>query len=166
MQIVHKLETKVAQWLKNAPHLPPEFRKWLAENSWWLTLIGVIIGALAIFPLLSLTIFASGLTATFSAYYPYAYGAQSGLVQASLWTSLGFYVVVVVLEALAVSPLKNMKKSGWDLLFLTLLVSVTSSIVNVVLTYSLGGLFGAALAAVIGSYVLFEIRGHFSGAKK
>lgn len=161
MQIVHTLETKVGEWLKNAPHLPPEFRKWLAENSWWLTLIGVVLGALAIFPLLGLTIFASGLSATYSAYYPYAYGAQSGLLQASLWTNLGFYIAIVALEALAISPLKGLKKRGWDLLFLVLIVSVISSIVSVVLTYNIGGLIGAAVGAIVGSYVLFEIRGHF-----
>lgn len=158
METVAKIEKQVGEWFKQAPHLPKEFTKWLAENAWWLTLIGVVIGLLAIFPLLGLTLFASALTATYSAYYPYA---QSGLVQASLWVSLAFYVLLVVIEAFAISPLKGLKKRGWDLLFLATLVSVVSSVVSAALNYSVVGLFGAAIGALIGLYVLFEVRGYF-----
>lgn len=160
MQVLHGLESKIADMAKGLPHLPKEFTKWLSENAWWLTLIGVVIGLLAIFPLLGLTLFASALTATYSVYYPYGLG-QSGLFQTSLWVSLGFYVLLVVIEAFAISPLKGMKKRGWDLLFLAVLVSAASSVVNAILTTSFVGLFGAAIALAIGLYVLFEIRSRF-----
>lgn len=164
MNILHSLESKLADVAKGLPHLPKEFQKWLAQNAWWLVLIGVVLGLLAIFPLLGLTLFASALTATYSAYYPYAFGG-TGLLQTSLWVSLGFYVALVVIEAFAVSPLKSMKKRGWDLLFLAVLVSATASVVNAILTTTFAGLFGAALGLAIGLYVLFEVRSHFVLAK-
>lgn len=157
MELLHSLESKIADVAKGLPHLPKEFSKWLADNAWWLTLIGVVLGVLAIFPLLAGTIFVSSVVSVYDVYYP----ARSGAIQASLWASLGFYVLLVAIEALAISPLKGHKKLGWDLLFLAVLVSAIFSVVNAVITYSAGALLGGAIGLAIGLYVLFEIRSHF-----
>lgn len=160
MQVLHSLESKVADVAKGLPHLPKEFQKWLAENAWWLTLIGVVIGAFGIFALLPLLTAASVVTSVVDTYYPYSQALAPSLT--SVWVSLGFLVAIVVIEGLAVSPLKGLKKHGWDLIFLAVLVSAASSLVSALLTSSFYGLFGAALGLAIGLYVLFEVRSHFT----
>jgi uncharacterized membrane protein len=165
MESLHKLEDMVEGWLKPLPHLPENWRKWLAENSWWLTLIGVVLSVFALFALFaSLSLF----TATTSLYGQIVTTAiaqtHGGLWMTSVWISLALMAVTVVIEAIAISPLKAMSKKGWDLLFLSVVIGVVSSLISAVLNIDITSLISAVIGAVIGSYVLFEIRSHFKKA--
>ncbi len=165
MESLHKLEDMVGEWLKPLPHLPENWRKWLAENAWWLTLIGVVLSVFAVFALFaSLSLF----TATTGLYGQVINDAiaqtHGGLWMTSVWISLALMVVTVVIEALAISPLKAMSKKGWDLMFLALVIGIVSNVVSAVLNVEVMSLVGAAISAVIGSYVLFELRSHFKKA--
>ncbi len=53
MESLQKLEATVGEWYKGMPHLPKNGQRWLAENAWWLVLIGVILGAIGAIGLLS-----------------------------------------------------------------------------------------------------------------
>lgn len=156
METVHKLEETIGGWLKSFPHLPENWTKWLAKNSWWLVLIGVILSALGAVALL-FGVMAIGAVTT-------VYGIAVGPLHDSWWytttvISLVLLVVTVVIDAMAISPLKAMKSKGWDLLFLTFLVSVVSAIVSTL--YNFSGIIGNVIGVVIGAYVLFEIRSYF-----
>ena len=52
MDSLRNLEAMVASWYKGVPHLPKNGQRWLAENAWWLTLVGVILGTMGILSVL------------------------------------------------------------------------------------------------------------------
>jgi len=163
MDSLHKLEDNVEKWLKPLPHLPDDWRKWLAENSWWLTLIGVVLSVIGIFLLLGPILFYTAVTT--SVYGVVVAETHTGLYTLAIWVSFALMVVVTIVEAFAISPLKALSKKGWDLLFLALVIEVVSSLVSAVLNVSIMSLISAAIGAVIGSYVLFEVRSHFKKHK-
>jgi hypothetical protein len=170
METVHKLESTLDGWLKPLPHLPTLWRKWLAANVWWLTMIFVVLSVFGVLALVgslftALSIF--GFTTTFYGYYvPQAYG--SWWIVTSV-VSLGFLVATVMAAGAAVNPLREKKKRGWELLFLAYVISFASSLVSVVLNFNtftfMPALFGTVLSAAISAYFLFEVREYF-GRKK
>lgn len=162
MEQVHKLENMIEGWLKPLPHLSTEWRKWIAKNVWWITLIGVVIAVMGIFGLLTaLSIFG----ATTSLYGAFMYSAvvqtHGGLWFVSMYVSLALLALTTVIEAMAVSPLKVQNKKGWDLLFFAFLAGVASGVVTGVLNIDVISLIGTAISAVIGAYFLFEVRSYF-----
>jgi len=158
METLHKLEAVVASWYKGMPHLPENFRKWLADNIWWLVLIGVILGLLITIPAFGVLLFGGAvLTAT--------YGVSGGEYYGSvfMWALLAMLFVVadLVLSALAIAPLKAHRKLGWSLLFLVALLNIVSTILMFVANFQLGALLSGLIGAAIGGYFLFEIRDRF-----
>jgi uncharacterized membrane protein YhaH (DUF805 family) len=165
MEALHKLEDMIEGWLKPVPHLPNAWRKWLAENAWWLTLIGVVLSVFAVFGLLSA---ASIFGATSGLYGSVIYNAvvetHGGLWLTSIYVSLILLVITVIVEAMAISPLKALSKKGWDLMFLAYVIGVISGLVGAILNIDILSLIWTAIGAAIGAYVLFEVRGHFKKA--
>ena len=161
MKALAPLEKSLASATKDLPHLPKGLRDWLVENAWWLTLIGVVLGAIAAFQLVGALIFVAGLTA---AYLGAGYGA---LYIPSVVVSMAVLIATIVIEAMAIQPLKAKQKRGWDLVFLASVVSIVGSLVGSVIGGNIfGGIFMAAVSAVIGVYVLFELRPHYLGEKR
>lgn len=171
MGLVHTLENTVAGWLKPVPHLPKGAQKWIAENVWWIVLIGVVLSAIGL--LISLAAFLGALALVGS------YGAVYGGVVASSYVgggwvlsgilSLVFTVALIALLATAISPLKAMKKKGWTTLFLITLLDAVYVVLSAVLSLNvIGFIFGIIFGAIglaIASYLLFEIRSHFVAVK-
>jgi uncharacterized membrane protein len=163
MEYVKKLEDMIEGWLKPVPHLPAAWRKWMAENVWWLVIISVVLEVFAV-----IGMYNAAMLITNNPWYGYleAYGAPShaGMTLYTMVT-MAFLAVSAVLMAMAVNPLKAKHKKGWDLLFLATLVGVASSLAGAVLglsfTYLVSGIFSAVIGAAIGSYFLFEIRSYF-----
>ncbi len=172
METVHKLEVTIAGWYKNVPHLPKGGQQWLADNAWWLVLIGVVLSVMGLFGIISVLFLAgAGLTlaggALGGAYGTAVGAALTGIVLITALVSLAVYVIELVLMAMAISPLKEHKKKGWDLIFLVFLLNVAAIIVTGVIGFnpvSIMGTLWALLWAAVGAYFLFEVRGHF-GAK-
>lgn len=162
METLHKLENTAGGWFKGAPHLPVNARKWLADNVWWIVIVGVVLAAFGLAALLPVLFGASVLTSSLAAYA----GVDTARVMLAAWVGVAFLAAVVVVELMAVTPLKEKKKAGWDYLFLALLLSIVSSVVGLVITYDFSNVIGAVLTALIGGYFLFEIRGHFTGSKR
>jgi hypothetical protein len=159
MEAVRSLETKVAEVHKDLPHLPAGARAWLVANAWWIVLIGVILGAMGFLSALSLLMTLSSMGGIYAG-LPYAsYVAQSTIW---LWISLILGVVSLVLEAMAIGPLKSQLRRGWRLIFLASLVNLVSGIIGV-LFGNFFGLIGVALGVAIGWYFLFEVRDGFDG---
>jgi hypothetical protein len=86
-------------------------------------------------------------------------------------------LLTTILTALAVSPLKSKSRTGWELLFLSLVLSaVFDLVVDVVSLVSANGgynlwsfvfnVLGVAIGFFIGGYFLFEIREKFMAKVK
>lgn len=169
MESLKKLETTIEGWLKPIPHLPTTWRKWLSENVWWITLVGVILSILGLLALLATLLAAMslfGAVSVYSGYYAPAVYTGMGLLAGLV--SLAFLAITVVITAMAVAPLKLMKAKGWDLLFVAFVIGIVSQVVNVFINFNavtvISGLVGAAIGAAISAYFLFEIRSYFKKA--
>lgn len=169
MNILHQLEKKMLQWAKGLQHLPKGGRRWLGQNIWWIILIIVCISALqAFFGILGLFGQLSAL-GTLQQHYLVNPVVQTWAI-VTFSVSLFFSIIVTVLQALAIQPLRERIKKGWVLLFASWVVSVIALGVNAVLTLNVIGfiltiLFGAIFMAVYG-YILFEIHGEFAHTTK
>lgn len=158
MESVRKLEVMIASWYKSVPHLPKNGQEWLATNAWWLTLIGVILGAVAIINILFFSLLAGAFLTAIAG----PVGAVAGgLVLFGVIVSLGLGLVSILLGGMAISPLKALQKKGWTLLFVLLLIEVAAIVISDVLSFNLLALVWELLWAAVGGYFLFEIRGQF-----
>ncbi|HSW77362.1 MAG TPA: hypothetical protein VLG36_01015 [Candidatus Chromulinivoraceae bacterium] len=162
METVRSLEVTVASWYKNVPHLPKSGQKWLAENIWWLTLVGVILGALGIISTLFVTMLAGVALVGFGGVVGAAVG---GLALIAVLVTLAFAVIDVLIGATAIMPLKSMQQKGWSLLFLMALVNTASLVVSFLFHFELFGLIWGLLWIAVGLYFLYEIHDYFVAVK-
>lgn len=169
MESIHKLENTIEGWLKPLPRLPADWRKWIANNVWWIVLVGVILSVLGVLMLVAAVFTAMSTAGTITSIYS-AYNIGVTQVYTGWWyaasiASLAFLALTIVINAMAITPLKAQSKKGWDLLFLTFVVGVVSSIVSIVLNFStysvITSIITSAIGIAIGAYFLFEIRSYF-----
>lgn len=161
MEFVNKTEARVANWYSKLPHLPPNVRQWLGTNVWWITLIGVILAALAVVNIF----FFGALAALFIVGVGGPIGAA--IVGTGMLIALVAFAAVIVegiIAAIAISPLKAKQKRGWSLLLLFIIVEIGFAVVAFVFTFDLASLIMNILWAAVAGYFLFEIRDQFSGA--
>lgn len=159
---ISKIVDMVAKWLKPIPNLPVKWQKLLATNFWWITLIGVILLGMA-------SIMILGVMSMFGAVTSYAniYAAQplAGAAYFAALVSLLFMVVEIVLMVMAIGPLKQFQRKGWDLMFMTLLVSTSSMIIGLIINFNAGNIvstiFTGVIAFFINAYFLYQIKSYF-----
>ncbi len=171
MSRLQKLETLIEGWLRPLPHLPEDIRKWLANNIWWMALVAAFGSAIATLMVLG-GIFAYMSFMGSTPYYmgPYAvstYGAGW------IWTAIigfAFLAFATALYSRAVTPLKERRSAGWNMLFILLLIAAAKVLLDAVFTFSFFGfVFGVIFGAVglaISAYFLFEIRSYFVKSAK
>lgn len=161
MKQIGKLEFLLASWYGRLPHLPEKGRRWIADNCWWIVLVGVILLSLNILGVLGILLAGTMLLSVAAG----VYGAMLGGVVALLalvWIAL--YILTTVLLAMAVGPLKLHKKRGWKLLFLVTAISVIVEISYVFVSADVGSFIGSMIGTAVGAYFLFEIREYFAVA--
>lgn len=150
---MNQLEAILNEWFAvKAPQLPESWKKFIVMVSPWLAIIGVILGAIAAFTLFSSM---SSMMALSGAYG--AYAAAAGYSPTWIWISLAFMVAMLVLEALAIPGLRNKAYVGWKWMYYASLLSLVQGIVMM-------NFVSAIIGAVIGFYILFQVRSHYSGA--
>jgi hypothetical protein len=155
MQQLSGLENSLATLFKGLPHLPKDWRHWLADNAWWLTLIGVAFGCLGILGLVPVVLGISIFTGIVAG------PAAGALIIITGIVNMAVLVVSVALEAMAITPLRTKHKRGWELLFLVSLVTFTGAVLNALITGNIGHILGLIIGTLIGLYVLFEVRMYF-----
>jgi hypothetical protein len=170
VESIKKIEDMVEGWLKPIPHLPTNWRKWISDNIWWITLVGVILSVIGLFGLLIILLGAVSFFGTTSVFYgAYVPAAYSGVQLFAGFVQLLFLVATVAITAMAVMPLRLMRKKGWDLLFLSFLVGIVAQIVGAVLMANPSGIITTLLSDLIGAaisaYFLFEVRSYFKDKK-
>lgn len=152
------------QWLDTtfntkAPfQLPYGLRVWLADNAWWLVLVGAglsLIGVLQAY-------FAMNATENFVA----TYGMRDMVTvsRSSVYVSVLISVLSAVLLFMASSKLKLHEKDGWNLLYYNFLLASALSLLSGVLfnPFGLAVLVWFVIGFAIGAFVLFQIRRYFS----
>ena len=170
MNYLSKLEEKVFGWFKAAPNLPNGARKSLAENIWWIAIVGAIfmvINALRGLSFLEKQVSLQGTEAS-SYYISSAISSDWSILTVTI--SVIFLILQIILLLLAVNPLKEMQKKGWVLLFASWLLSGVALVANALLTlgavsFIITVLFGAVWLAISG-YFLFEIHGQFARVER
>lgn len=139
-----KLESVLADFFKNFPHLPEGGRKFLVDVSPYVALVFGILGVIGLVT--------GGILTT-------------GLAILTLGASLPLLIVMLISLASAIFLLMAYKglaartKKGWDYAFYSEILSVISGVVSMVLMF--GGFVGTFVSALIGFYILFEIRDHY-----
>ncbi|MFZ1549733.1 MAG: chromate transporter [Microgenomates group bacterium] len=135
------LETTLNEYfVKKAPfQLPEGVKEFIVTFGPWFTLVTLVLA-------LPVLLAAIGLGAFLA---PFA--VLGGANAAAFTVGTVFSLATLVLEALALPGLFKRKKSGWNMLFYSSLVSVAGSLVAL-------NLVGAVLNAVIGWYFIFQVR--------
>lgn len=128
--------------------LPIGVKDFIVQYGPWITLVLLILGAIAIIPL---ALLALGLTA---ATLPFA--AMAGSAHTSI---LGIISIIVglaalVLQGLAIPGLMKRKLSGWKLAYYASLISAVSSLLSL-------SIFSMILGLFISMYILFQIRSYY-----
>lgn len=126
-----------------APALPASGKEIVVSFAPWISLVFGVLLVLA----------SVGGLGVFTAFAPFAVYAGVGNATLLLIASV-LGIVQGVLMVLAFSPLKAKKVRGWNLWFWAEVLSIVSSVISF-------NLVGAVLSALIGFYLLFQVRSHY-----
>ncbi|MBI4091989.1 MAG: hypothetical protein HY427_02185 [Candidatus Levybacteria bacterium] len=140
---VDQLISQMGEWFSKLPPLPGNWRDVIVNITPWLALIFGIIGVLG-------SLAAVGVLTFLAPFVVLGGGigvASGGIIGAIL------ALVASVLLVLAFPGTRDRKMSGWKLLFWSEAVSVVSGVV----AFSAAGIVGA----LIGFYILFQIKSHY-----
>ena len=149
---------------KQAPALPTNARRAIAQYLPWVTLILGIISLWTAYVVWHWAHIAN----TFVDYANSLSAAYGGPQVASTRLTVGIWLGIAVLavEALlyiaAFPGLKARKKSAWNLLYYALLINIVYGVVIMFTAYGgIGNLFGTLIGSAIGFYFLFQIRDRY-----
>lgn len=142
-----QLEDSLNTYLgKKAPQLPQNWKEFMVKAAPYLSIIGVILGLLALPAILGLSALLAPL------------GIAGGLATGRPFLGLSFLVgiifaiITLVLEAMAISPLFKRSIKGWRLLYYSTLLGAINNIVSV----NIGGLI---IGTLLSLYLLFQVKG-------
>ncbi len=162
LNMAHGFEKTLVGFFAQFPHIPEGGRKFLTQIVPWLALIGGVFGIIGFIGLLGLGAVAGSFGAM-TGIHGMMNGGVYGIV---LLVSAVLGLVVAILELLAFTPLQAGMKKGWNFLFYGLLIGAISTIVNILGSamygYAIGSFIGGVLSFLIGGWLLFEIRSHFT----
>ncbi len=144
-QLVSSLENV----FKKLPALPPQAVDVLVTITPWIALIFGVLGVLA--GVAGLGVLSVLVPVAFLSSVP-SYG--SGFIPAT------GVIVSSALMLMAYPGLSKQKAGGWNLLFWSEVVSIVVSVVGIVTAPS--GIIGSVLAALVGLYILFQIKPRYN----
>lgn len=141
---LNQLEGVIEEYFgKKAPALPANIKEVIVKIAPYLIIVALILTLPAIFVLLGL----GGLSTTLA---PVG-GAQSVSAVPTMWLSILLLIPVVILEAMAIPGLFSRKITAWRYLYWSQLITVVSGLVQF-------NIIGAITSAVIGFYILFQVK--------
>lgn len=166
MSAVSTIEKSLSGLFKSAPKLPANGKKALVQYLPW---INAVLGALMLLAAYSLWNWADKVNnaVDYVNELTKAFGgtevAGGSRFNVGIWIGIVLLVVQAVLYLAAFKPTQARKKKGWDLLFYALLANVVYAVVVLFTDYGgVGSLVGYLIGAVIGFYLLFQIRDSYS----
>lgn len=168
MELVRKLETKLAELYKAAPVLPKKAKNIIVEYLPYFVLLGGVLQLWAgyqIWRYMDRFSQATDILDSFSRYYTNTGIGLSGFDKSILYLGIVALLVEAVLLLMAFSPLQKKLRKGWELLFLVSVLQVLYAVVAIFMRgYGIGDFIANLIGAAIGFYFLFQIR-EFYGAK-
>lgn len=167
---LNKLEDKLNPVLtKDAPfQLPENAKKWIVEYS---PIISAVIGVLGLLAAMSLWRAAHLVNdlVDFSNALSKAYGTKETVAK----LGVSFYLSFAALLASSIIPIvaypglkAKSKKRGWDLLFISAIISLIYGVALAIYDTSVFSLISKLLGSVISLYFLFQIRSYYLPGKK
>lgn len=147
-------------------HLPVEWRRWLAQHSWWLVAIGAALTIISVLNLLQSvlrfghpgyldTVWRVGLSSSYTT-----------TLVVSAWIAIITSAIVAAMQIAAIQDLRQRKKKGWNMLLAAMIVGIIGRLVSGFVGGSVFGVvISAAIAAAIGGFLLLEIRPEFVAKK-
>ena len=153
----------VEKWLdqtsKGLPvQIPENGRTWLADNSWWLALIGGIVSLLGAWG-----IWQAANVFDYSDLLDSRFGTYTNNIGFALYIGVLALFIQGVLMLMAFQNLKLYKKSGWNLMFYSTFLTVLLSVAYLFIPgYAISSVLSTLVGAVLGWFVLFQIRGKFT----
>ncbi|MBP7760564.1 hypothetical protein KA093_02110 [Candidatus Saccharibacteria bacterium] len=149
---------------KGSLKMPEGGRTWIANNVWWLALVGGVLSLLSAWNAYQATRYVSQLGA-----FVDEFARQYGTTTLSDSFGFTYYAAVVamavqgVLMLMAFQKLKVHQKAGWNLLFYSSLISLVMGILYVFTPYyGVASMIGVAIGVSIGWWIIFQIRNKFT----
>lgn len=151
------------------PPLPKNIKEWLVKVWPYLALIGGLLQLFGAWGLWNLGHMASKLinyTHSLSRFYGVTVPTVNSL-GVFYWVGLIVLVVDAVIMLLAYPGLKNHRKSGWDMLFLAVVVNLVYGVLALFdASYQgVGTLAGALIGSAISFYLLYQVRSYYTSDK-
>lgn len=131
---------------KKAPALPQNAKEIIVKIAPYLAIVSVILTLPAILLLLGLGSLATVLS-------PFG-GVSSVTSVPTMWFSIILLIPVVILEIMAIPGLFAKTAKAWRFMYLAQLITVVSSLVQF-------NIIGAILSALIGFYILFQVKSFY-----
>jgi hypothetical protein len=78
-------------------------------------------------------------------------GAVAPGIGFNFYLSIALGVITLIMYLMSFSPLRARKRAGWNLLYYALLIGIVSNLIQL-------SILGALIGAVLGFWVLFQIR--------
>lgn len=167
---LQKIEDKLNPvFTKSSPvQLPENAKKWIVKYS---PIIGLVIGILGLIAALSLWNAAHTVSSlvNYTNEISKAYGTGETVKNVGITFYLSFFSLLVfsVIPIIAYPGLKARSKSrGWNLLFISALVSFIYGIFNAIYYGAFLNIISATIGAVISLFIVFQIRSYYSDSKK
>lgn len=143
-QTLSQLESMLDEYFgKKAPALPQNAKDILVKIAPYLAILSVVLAVPAIF-------FVLGLGSLTTMLAPFG-GAQGMMSTPMIWFGTLLLIPAIVLEGMAIPGLFSKTKMGWKYMYWSQLVSIVSTLVQF-------NIVGALISAVIGFYLLFQVK--------
>ncbi len=143
-QTLTQLEDTLDEYFgKKAPEMPKNIKELIVKLAPFL----VILGLLFMIPGLFVIVGMGGLVSVFA---PFG-GMPMMRALPGMWIGALLLIPVVILEAMALPGLFSQSKQGWRYMYWAQLISIVASVLQ-------WNILGAVISAVIGFYILFQVK--------
>lgn len=139
------LEAYLAPVFEKFPHLPEGGRKFIVDIAPWIALVFGVLGVLALLGAGGIGMIAA--MTTMGVALPMLIGVVISLISSAMLL-------------MAFPGLKAHARKGWNMVFYSQVVSVIGGLVGIVIG-GMYNIFGVVIGALIGFYILFEIRSYY-----
>jgi uncharacterized membrane protein len=147
-----------------APPLPESGKKLLVQYAPWLALIGGILSAWAAWNMWHWAHIANTYV-NYANQINQAFGnstLSASRLNFGVWLGILVLAIQAVLLLLAFPGLRDRKKTGWNLVYYSVLVSIAYGVVVMFTSYGgFGSLLWTLIGAAIGFYFLFQVRSRY-----
>lgn len=138
--------------------LPDSAKEWIVKYGPWVALVGGILAALFVIPATLTALSFTGYTSAMLG----VYGASVAATAPVLYLALAVFALQLILLFVAVPMLLKRQRKGWLLVFYADIISLAYTLVNsFTYGFSFGTLLSGLIGAVIGFYVIFQIRSYY-----